>query len=57
MSNLLVQKNNQILASKLKENPLDLLGINLDNLEHGDAFLIKLPIKLKNHLHNLTQDY
>jgi hypothetical protein len=54
MSNLLVQKNNQILASKLQENPLDLLGIDLDNLEHGDAFLIKLPIKLKNHLHNLT---
>ena len=51
MSNLLVQKNNQILASKAKENPLDLLNIDIDQLENGDAFLIKLPIKLKEHLH------
>jgi hypothetical protein len=28
-------------------SPEDLLGINLDTLKDGDAFLVKIPIALK----------
>ena len=58
MASKLELLNNQLIQNKEeKEDILDLLNIDIDNLKHEQVILVKLPFKLKRHLNEMARDH